>query len=237
MAELAKAGFLTNAAGVKAKATSSTGRFFVHLPHLPSITLLYIIFGSTGSVNIEVKDDKSISSYIPIRTITTNALVKLAIPAASVAVNITANGSTITAHYRTIVVNNVPNLAIEVFSAGEIEPQTINTNSTTIDVQKRLYGPAQPGTAAATLYTVPTAKKTTLELIHVANTTGTAATLTLSIGADAAAVRLLSGFSIPANGILTLPITTTLVAAEVIQGLQGTLSALTVVLNGTETDA
>lgn len=234
MAELAKAGYLTNSSGVKAKATALTGRFFVNLPHLPSVTLIYIVFSATGSLNIELNDGKS-TSYIPIRTITANSLVKLAVPAASLACNITANTGTITLHYRTVVVNNIPNLAIEVFGSGALEPQTINTNS--VDIQKRLYGPAQPTTIAATLYTVPTGKKTTLELIHVANTTGTAATLTLSIGADAAATRLLSAFSIPANGILTLPGAWSLIAAEIIQGLQGTSGALTVVLNGTETTA
>lgn len=236
MAELATAGFLKNSAGVQSKATALTGRFLVNLPYAPSVTLLYIVFSATGSLNIELNDGKS-TSYIPIRTITANSLVKLAVPAATIACNITANTGTITIHYRTVVVANIPNLAIEVFGSGAIEPQTINTTSTPVDVQKRLYGPAQPGIVAATLYTVPTGKKTTLELIHVANTTASIATLTLSIGADAAATRLLSGFSLPANGILTLPVATTLVAAEVIQGLQGTLSALTVVLNGTETDA
>jgi len=236
MAELTKAGFLENASGVKAKETSLTGRFFVNLPHLPSVTLLYLTFSATGSLNIELKDGKS-TDYIPIRTITANSLVRLAVPAAALAVNITANTGTITAHYRTIVVDSIPNLAIEVFSEGDIVATTTNTNTTTVDVQKRLYGPAQPSGAAATLYTVPAGMKTTLDLIHATNTTGTAATLTLSIGADAAATRLLSAYSIPANGILTLPGAWSMIAAEVIQGLQGTVGALTVTLNGTETTA
>jgi hypothetical protein len=238
LAELVKAGYLTNASGVSSKATTTTGVFFVNLPHVPSVTLLYITFSATGSVNIQLKDGKS-TDYIPIKTITANSLVKLAVPAATLACNITANTGTITIHYRTVVFDAIPNFAVEVFTAGAIVPQTITTTgtvtSTLVDVQKRLYGPAQPTTIAATLYTVPTAKKTTLELIHVVNTTASIATITLSIGADAVATRLLSAFSIPANGILTLPGTWSMIAAEVIQGLQGTSGALTIVLNGTET--
>ena len=234
MAELSKAGYLTDADGVKANATALTGRFFVNLPHLPSVTLIYIVFSATGSLDVELRDGKS-TAYIPVKTITANSLVKLALPAAVIACNITANTGTITLHYRTVVVDSIPNLAIEVFSGGDLEPATIDANWTLVDVQKRLYGPAQPGLAAATLYTVPANRKTTIELIHAANTTGTAATLTLSIGADAAATRLLSAYSIAANGIFTLPTELTLVATEIIQGLQGTGSALTVTINGTET--
>ena len=239
MAERTSAGYLTNATGVKSKATALTGRFFVNLPHMPSVTLLFIdVVSGTASINIEVRDGNS-TGYIPVKTITTDAVVKLALPSAVIACNITANTGTVTITYRSIVVDQIPNLAIEVFTGGTIEPSTVTTTgtvtSTLVDVQKRLYGPAQPGVAAATLYTVPAGKKTTLELIHVANTTASIATLTLSIGVDAAATRLLPAFQIQANGILTLPGEFTLVAAEVIQGLQGTLNALTVVLNGTET--
>lgn len=238
MAELAKSGYLANTTNVKTKAVSGTGRYFVLLPHIPSVSMLYITFSGTGSLNIELKDGKS-TDWIPVKTIAANAIVKLAIPAAGIAVNITANSGTATILYRTVVVNQIPNLAIEVFTAGVIEPSTVATTgtvtSTIVDVQKRLYGPAQPTTSAATLYTVPTAKKTTLELIHVVNTTASIATITLSIGIDAAATRLLSAYSIPANGILTLPVAVTLVAAEIIQGLQGTSGALTITLNGIET--
>lgn len=235
MAEQTAAGYLKNSAGVKSKATALTGRFSVQVPQLPSVTLLFIdIVSGTASIDVELRDGRS-TGFIPVKTVTVDSLIKLAIPASTLACNITANTGSVTITYRTVTVDQIPNLAIEVFSAGSIEAQTVNTNVTSVDIQKRLYGPAQPGTGAATLYTVPASRKTTLELIHVANTTGSNATLTLSIGADAAATRLLAAYTIQANGILTLPTEITLVAAEVIQGLQGTGSALTVTLNGTET--
>ena len=239
MAERTSAGYLTSSTGVKSKSTALTTRFSVELPHMPSVTLLFIdVVSGTASINVEVRDGRS-TGFIPVRTITSDAVVKLSLPSSTVACNITANTGSVTITYRSIVVDSIPNLAIEVFTGGVIEPATVTTTgtvtSTLVDLRSRLYGPAQPGTTTTLLYTVPAATKTTLELIHVANTTGTAATLTLSIGTIAAATHLLSAFSIPANGILLLPCEFTLATTEVIRALQGTSLALTVTLNGTPT--
>ena len=242
MAEFTKAGFLTHeTTGVKCNAVSVTGRYLANLPHLPSVTLLFVTFSTTGSLTIGIKDGKS-TTWIPIRTITATSLIKIALPASAISVNITAIGGTATVQYRAVEVNQIPNIAIEVFTAGTIEPSAVTTTgtvtSTVVDVQKRLYGPAQPAGTSTLLYTVPTAKKTTLEYIHAINTAGTTQTVTIAIGASITnALSLLSAYSIPANGILTLPCEISMVAAETILGLQSSATAITVTLNGTETSA
>jgi len=233
MAELAKAGFLTNASGVKAKATALTGRFFVNLPHLPSVTLIYLIFGSTGSVNIEVKDDKSTSSFIPIRSITANALVKLAIPAATVAVNIISNGSTITAHYRTIVVNNVPNLAIEVFTAGSIEAQEISGSLTVGGTFKKLYQ-GQPTSSVAALYTVPADTATRITYIIVTNTTGSDRTIEFYHDGSAATNNILPPSTVKAGGFAEFDGELLMEAADTLQGKANVSATLSVAIYGIE---
>jgi hypothetical protein len=63
---------------------------------------------------------------------------------------------------------------------------------------KRIVGPAQIATGPTTVYTVPALTKTIIRHLHVSNPSGSPVTLTLSIGADAAATRLFSTYSIPA---------------------------------------
>mgnify|MGYP003394107751 FL=1 len=97
----------------------------------------------------------------------------------------------------------------------------------------RFYGPAQPGTVAATLVTAPSEQGIIIRNIHVANTTATAATLTLSVGTDAVGTRLYATFSVPANGIHDSGATfEVLNGGETIQGFQGTSGALTVSISG-----
>lgn len=233
MAERTSAGYLC-------RAKTTTGRVKVELPAVPSVTLLFIdIISGTASITVELRDGRS-TGFIPVKTITSDAVVKLALPASVIACNITAVTGSVTITYRSVVVDSIPNLAIEVFTGGVIEPAIVTTTgtvtSTIADVQKRLYGPAQPGATSTTLYTVPAAKKTTLEYIHAINTTGAAQTVTIAIGASiTAALSILSAYSIPATGIFTLPCEISLVAAETVLGLQSSATAITVTLNGTET--
>jgi len=105
-------------------------------------------------------------------------------------------------------------------------------------IAKRLHGPAQVSNAAATKYTVPANTRTILRQIHVQNPSGSAVTFTLSIGADAAAVRLYDAFSIPAaaagerESVKDFYCYHVLEAAEVIQAFAGTNLILTLTLNG-----
>ena len=104
------------------------------------------------------------------------------------------------------------------------------------DTIKRMYGPAQPATTNATLYTVPGATTAAIRNIHITNTTGTAATISLSINGTAATVAncIIAAESVPANGSYDWSGFIGLAAADTIQGLQGTLSALTVTISGVE---
>lgn len=69
------------------------------------------------------------------------------------------------------------------------------------DTQARIVGPVAMGTSTTLLYTAPALTSATVRELRVVNTTGSAITFKLSVGADAAGTRLLSDFSVPANGL------------------------------------
>lgn len=96
---------------------------------------------------------------------------------------------------------------------------------------KRIYGPAQPGTSTAVLVTVPASRRWIVNQIRLANTTGSTATVTLGIGGTTAANQIVPAVSIPANTVETLEMAEPMVAGETLDGLQGTASAITVVVS------
>lgn len=100
--------------------------------------------------------------------------------------------------------------------------------------ETRLYGPAQPGTVTGVLYTVPGATDAVVKQIVVANTTASAATITLGINGSTAALAILFEVDVEPNETYTLDTSIPLSAAETINGLQGTGSALTVTISGYE---
>ena len=103
------------------------------------------------------------------------------------------------------------------------------------DVAKKLYE-GQPGTTDSLLYTA-VAAGTIVRSIHVANTTGAAATITLGLnagGALAAANHFLSALSIPANSTYDWSGFQVLDASATIRALQGTNAALTATIAGVE---
>lgn len=101
----------------------------------------------------------------------------------------------------------------------------------------RIVGPAQIATGPATIYTVPASTKTVIRKIHLQNPSGSPVTVTLSIGADAAATRILDAFSIPAaaagvtGSVYTLWGPFTLTAAEVLQAAAGTNNIVTITVD------
>jgi hypothetical protein len=105
---------------------------------------------------------------------------------------------------------------------------------------KRLYGPAQIATGPTTVYTVPAATKTIIRHIHVQNPSGSAVTLTLSIGADAAATRLIATYSIPAaaagivNSMQDYYWYQIMETTEILTLSAGTNNILVIVINGDE---
>lgn len=102
------------------------------------------------------------------------------------------------------------------------------------DLAKRVAGPTQLSTSAATAYTVPASTTTILRNIHVQNGTGTAATFTLSIGTDAAATRFWDALSIPANSALDWSGFLVLATTEIVQWKAGTATALVATISGVE---
>ena len=103
------------------------------------------------------------------------------------------------------------------------------------DVAKKMYE-GQPGTTDSLLYTT-VAAGAIVRSIHIANTTGAAATITLGLnaaGALAAANHFLSALSIPANSTYDWSGFQVLDASGTIRGLQGTSAALTCTIAGVE---
>lgn len=101
--------------------------------------------------------------------------------------------------------------------------------------RKRLFGPALLTNAAATKYTTPASTLTEVRQIHVSNGSTAAATLTISIGSDAAGTRIVDAQSIPANSTIDFWGPYYLAAAEVIQALSGTTGVLNLTIDGNET--
>lgn len=104
----------------------------------------------------------------------------------------------------------------------------------------RLAGPAQIATGPATLYTVPALTKTIVRHLHLQNPSGSPVTFTLSIGADAAALRLWDTYSIPAaaagvsDSVREIFVYMILDAAEIIQVAAGTNNILVLTMFGDE---
>jgi hypothetical protein len=101
-------------------------------------------------------------------------------------------------------------------------------------IAKRLYGPAQVSNSAATKYTVPSNTKTIVRHVHIQNPSAAAVAFTLSIGADAAGLRLFDAFSIAANQIIDHYCYYVLEETEVIQAFAGTNNILVLTINGDE---
>ena len=101
-------------------------------------------------------------------------------------------------------------------------------------VQVRMAGPAQVSNAAATKYTVPSNRRGIVRHVHIQNPSASAVTFTMSIGADAAGVRLFDAFSIGANSVLDHFCYYVMSAAEIIQALAGTNNILVLTIDGDE---
>lgn len=105
---------------------------------------------------------------------------------------------------------------------------------------KRLYGPAAVATGPATVYTVPALTKAVIRQIHVQNPSASPVTLTVSVGADAAATRILAAISIPAaaagvtGSVVDYWFYLIVDAGEIIQLSAGTNNILTIVITGDE---
>lgn len=104
------------------------------------------------------------------------------------------------------------------------------------DTATRFVGPTLLTNTTATLYTVPALTIAILRNIHIANTSGTAATVKLSIGVDAAGSRLLGDLSVAANGTYDWSGFMPVAAAETIRGHSGTTNVLAITISGVLVD-
>lgn len=110
------------------------------------------------------------------------------------------------------------------------------------DILKQLYfgQPTASGTAGTLLYTAPSgasgAVTTVLRNIHIANTSASSATITISVGGDVSsnARCIYKTFSVPANGVHIASTVVNLTQGQTLYALQGTASALTVLISGVE---
>lgn len=98
---------------------------------------------------------------------------------------------------------------------------------------KALYH-GQPGTAAATLYTVPAATTTVVRHLRAVNATASAVTLDLYRNGSADANRITETITVPAGGAWEDDVYLPLAATDTIQGKAGTATALTVFVGGAE---
>ena len=105
---------------------------------------------------------------------------------------------------------------------------------------KRLVGPALIATGPTTVYTVPALTKTIIRQIHISNPSASPVTLTLSVGADAAATRLWQTYSIPAaaagvtDSVRDIFMYLVMEAAEILTLSAGTNNILDIVITGDE---
>lgn len=83
----------------------------------------------------------------------------------------------------------------------------------------RIHGPAQVSNAASTKYTVPASNKLVIRRIHVYNPGAGTVNFTMSIGSDAAAVRIFDAYPVLEDVPLDAYGPYTLEAAEIIQAL------------------
>ena len=96
----------------------------------------------------------------------------------------------------------------------------------------------QPGTTDTLLYTNNTSFRTVVKNVHVCNTTGLAATITLGLnsgGTLGTTTHFYSAFSVGANSIDDRNTWSVINISGTIRALQGTASALTVTISGVET--
>lgn len=100
------------------------------------------------------------------------------------------------------------------------------------DIATRLHGPALVSNAAATKFTVSASEKVVVDHIHINNPTAATVNFTMSIGADAAATRLLDTYSIGPSQPLDLYPMYVLDAAEIFQAFAGTNNVLTLTIDG-----
>ena len=99
---------------------------------------------------------------------------------------------------------------------------------------RRLFGPAALTNAAATKYTVPAGLRGIIRHVRITNPSGAPVNVTVSVGADAAGVRLLDAVPFAAGAEKDYYWYLTLAAAEIIQAFASTTGVVIMTINGEE---
>lgn len=111
----------------------------------------------------------------------------------------------------------------------------IDLTEATAIIRRQLYQ-GQPGTGAATIYTVPASTDLKLTEVVLCNTTGSTATVTMSAvpsgGTAGATNRVFSGLALAANETVVIDLATYLTAGGFLSILQGTSGAITATISG-----
>lgn len=94
----------------------------------------------------------------------------------------------------------------------------------------------QPGTTVSTVYTVPASTTVKLASVAICNTTGSSATLTLSVvpsgGTAGTGNRFMAAYTVRPNDTVIVDSAVYMNAGDFIAALQGTASALTITISG-----
>lgn len=100
---------------------------------------------------------------------------------------------------------------------------------------KRIYGPAQLGSSAATLYTAPANTQAVIRNIVANNPSGSPVDVTLSVGPDAADTRIFER-EVPANDFIATrrPVNHTIAPGEVLQGFASSPATVVLTVDGVE---
>lgn len=102
--------------------------------------------------------------------------------------------------------------------------------------EKRLAGPTQLTTSASAIYTVPANKTTIVKQIIATNTSASAATFTLYIGAASAGNAIFSATTVLANDSLVINTSQVLSTGEVLRALASANTTINLTISGVEND-
>lgn len=102
--------------------------------------------------------------------------------------------------------------------------------------EKRLAGPTQLTTSAVAIYTVPANRTTIVKQLVATNTSASAATFTLYIGAATAANAVFNATSVAANDSLVINLSQVLATGEVLRALASANTAINLTISGVEND-
>jgi hypothetical protein len=197
------------------------------------MTVLTIsITGGTATVVVEYSEDEAL--FIPVATITATSGVQFAIPASVLAINVSAiSGATVTATYRTIVLDNMPAQTLIVYGATSAVSPVVTSIQSAPSGAKKLAQTTLTNSAAI-IYTVPTSTRTKVVHIRAVNFSGSARELTLWHDGSADGNMILPPVSILAGGWGEFDGIMYLEAGDTIYGKASANSAITITVYGEE---